>query len=156
MLAWASTPESAPYCQEHGAQATIDYTQPDWYEEVKSFTGGRGADVIYDPVGGGVFDLSTQVHSRPTAGCSSSASPAGRVRRYPANRLLLKNFSAVGVYWERQADELIPISQQAHAALTDLFLEGSSIRRSTGPSRSSRRGRPCGRSRAGACSARSC
>ncbi|MCB1020188.1 MAG: zinc-binding dehydrogenase [Acidobacteria bacterium] len=49
---------------------------------------------------------------------------SGRIPSLPANRLLLKNFSAVGVYWGRQADEHPGYLQQAHARLCDLFLAG--------------------------------
>ncbi|MCB1022709.1 MAG: NADPH:quinone oxidoreductase family protein, partial [Acidobacteria bacterium] len=60
VLASASTAEKRDFCLRYGAEAAIDYTQSDWFEQVKALTGGRGADVIYDPVGGDVFDLSTK------------------------------------------------------------------------------------------------
>lgn len=123
VLASAGTPEKRAFCQAHGAEATIDYTQPEWFEEVKKLTGGRGADVIYDPVGGDVFDLSTKCIA-PDGRLLVVGFASGRIPALPANRLLLKNFSAVGVYWGRQADEHPDYPQQAHAALSDLFQEG--------------------------------
>jgi NADPH2:quinone reductase len=123
VLASAGTPEKRAFCQRHGAQAAIDYTQPDWFEEVKKLTNGRGADVIYDPVGGDVFDLSTKCIA-PDGRLLVVGFASGRIPSLPANRLLLKNFSAVGVYWGRQADEHPEYPQQAHDGLTKLFLAG--------------------------------
>ena len=123
VLASASTASKRAFCQEHGAQSAIDYTRPDWFEEVKSLTAGRGADVIYDPVGGDVFDLSTKCIA-PDGRLLVVGFASGRIPALPANRLLLKNFSAVGVYWGRQADERLEYPQQAHEALTALFLQG--------------------------------
>jgi NADPH2:quinone reductase len=42
--------------REQGADDVVDYTQPDWRLKVMEMTGGKGADVIYDPVGGDSFD----------------------------------------------------------------------------------------------------
>ena len=123
VLATASTPEKRRFCQDHGAETVIDYTQPEWYEQVKQLTGGRGADVIYDPVGGDVFDLSTKCIA-PGGRLLVVGFASGRIPSLPANRLLLKNFSAVGVFWGRQADEHPDYPQQAHAKLSDLFLQG--------------------------------
>jgi NADPH2:quinone reductase len=123
VLATASTPAKRAFCEAHGAEATIDYTAPDWFEEVKKLTGGRGADVIYDPVGGDVFDLSTKCIA-PDGRLLVVGFASGRIPSLAANRLLLKNFSAVGVFWGRHADEHPGYTQQAHAKLTDLFLGG--------------------------------
>ncbi|MEZ5364847.1 MAG: NADPH:quinone oxidoreductase family protein [Bryobacterales bacterium] len=123
VFASASTPEKRDFCLRHGAEAAIDYVQPDWFEQVKALTGGIGADVIYDPVGGDVFDLSTKCIA-PEGRLLVVGFASGRIPSLPANRLLLKNFSAVGVYWGRQADEHPGYLQQAHARLSELFLAG--------------------------------
>ena len=123
VLATASTEAKRAFCEAHGAEATIDYTQDNWYEKVKELTGGRGADVIYDPVGGDIFDLSTKCIA-PDGRLLVVGFASGRIPSLAANRLLLKNFSAVGVFWGRHADEHPEYSQQAHDKLTDLFLQG--------------------------------
>lgn len=123
VLATAGTPAKRKFCEAHGAETTIDYSAGDWYEEVKKLTGGRGADVVYDPVGGDVFDLSTKCIA-PDGRLLVVGFASGRIPSLPANRLLLKNFSAVGVFWGRHADEHPDYPQQAHAKLADLFLEG--------------------------------
>ncbi|MDI1266629.1 MAG: NADPH:quinone oxidoreductase family protein [bacterium] len=54
VIAAASTQEKRDFAASHGADATIDYTRPDWRDALKTLTGGNGPDVIYDPVGGEV------------------------------------------------------------------------------------------------------
>ena len=46
--------EKRKFAAHHGADATVDYTRSDWRDAIKTFTGGHGADVIFDPVGGDV------------------------------------------------------------------------------------------------------
>jgi NADPH2:quinone reductase len=52
VIAAASSPAKLELARSAGADATVDYTQPDWRREVEALTGGRGADVVYDAVGG--------------------------------------------------------------------------------------------------------
>jgi NADPH:quinone reductase len=52
VIAAASTEEKRQFAVRHGADAVLDYTQVNWRDVLKELTGGRGADVIYDPVGG--------------------------------------------------------------------------------------------------------
>src|SRR5687767_11586264 len=52
VIAAASTDEKLAVCKEHGADDTINYTTQDLREAIKAATGGKGPDVIYDPVGG--------------------------------------------------------------------------------------------------------
>jgi NADPH2:quinone reductase len=54
VIAAASTEEKRKFAASHGADATVDYTQADWRDALKELTGGHGADVIFDPVGGDV------------------------------------------------------------------------------------------------------
>ena len=57
VIAAASTEEKRAYAARCGADSTIDYTRPDWRAVLKELTNGRGADVIFDPVGGDVSVL---------------------------------------------------------------------------------------------------
>src|SRR3954463_1217025 len=52
VIACASTDENLAACREHGADDTINYATEDLRERIKALTGGKGADVVYDPVGG--------------------------------------------------------------------------------------------------------
>ena len=84
-----------------GAEAVINYTQPDgslggFRDQVKALTDGQGADVIYDPVGGSVFDESMRcINWRGrllTIGFTS-----GRWPQAPVNLILIKSISVIGV-----------------------------------------------------------
>src|SRR5262245_64732222 len=60
VLATAGSAAKLEVARANGAEEAFDYSSPDWVERVQGATSGRGADVIYDPVGGDVFDLSTK------------------------------------------------------------------------------------------------
>lgn len=82
----------------HGADHVIDTGSDDIRTRIKELTGGRGADVIFDPIGGDVFDAS--LRSLAWGGRLLVIGFAGgRVQQIPANLLLVKNVSAVGFYW---------------------------------------------------------
>jgi len=124
VLATASSPAKLEVARQHGADAAFDYSTPEWVEAVKQATGGRGADVIYDPVGGEIFDLSTKCIAFAgrllVIGFASGIIPTVQV-----NRVLLKNISIVGLHWGayRQHDpEKIP---QAMEALFAMYERGA-------------------------------
>jgi NADPH2:quinone reductase len=83
---------------DHGADHGIDYKAEDIRERIKALTDGRGADVIYDPVGGAVFDASLRSIAADgrilIIGFAS-----GTVPQIPANILLVKNVTVIGYYW---------------------------------------------------------
>jgi NADPH:quinone reductase-like Zn-dependent oxidoreductase len=58
VIATAGGPEKVQVCRDLGADHVVDYTAEDFVPVVKEVTGGDGADVVYDPVGGDVFDRS--------------------------------------------------------------------------------------------------
>jgi len=76
----------------------IYYRTEDWVERVKAVTGGEGADVIYDPVGGDVFDGSTKCLAFEGR-LLVIGFAGGLIPSIAANRILLKNISIVGVHW---------------------------------------------------------
>lgn len=98
VIATASSPEKLDLARQYGAAHTIDYTSENFVDRVKAITGGRGADVIYDPVGGDVLDQSLRCIAWEgrllVIGFAS-----GRIPQIPAGLLLVKNVSAVGLYW---------------------------------------------------------
>lgn len=97
VLGTASSEEKRALIAEHGGEP-IDYTQTGWVERVKELTDGRGADVIYDPVGGDVFSLSTKCIAFEgrlvVIGFAS-----GQIPELKMNRVLLKNIAVTGLYW---------------------------------------------------------
>ena len=84
--------------ERHGADHLIDTGREDIRDRVKALTGGRGVDVVFDPLGGEVFEASL----RATAWGGRLiviGFATGTVPRIPANHLLVKNLSAIGLYW---------------------------------------------------------
>jgi NADPH2:quinone reductase len=123
VIATAGTPEKLEIARQSGADVLIDYRTEDWVERVKSVTGGEGADVIYDPVGGDVFDGSTKCIAFEgrllTIGFAG-----GRIPTVAVNRLLLKNISVVGVHWGYYRRRGSPLVQEWMDALLKLYGEG--------------------------------
>jgi NADPH2:quinone reductase len=103
VIAAAGGPDKGELARVHGAETAIDYTSPGWSEQVKAATGGHGADVIVDPVGGGATGEALRTLAWEgrllVVGFSSGEIPA-----IPANRLLLRRASAIGVYWNHDRD----------------------------------------------------
>ena len=92
---------------------------PDLRDQVKALTGGRGADVIFDPVGGDVFDASLRCIA-PEGRLLVVGFAGGRIPSVPANIPLIKGFSVIGVRagdYQRRHPELAPAIQAAVAAL---------------------------------------
>jgi NADPH:quinone reductase len=82
----------------HGADHVIDSDAPDLVEQVKALTQGRGVDVVFDPIGGALFDASLRCLAWEgrivVIGFAS-----GTIPQIPANILLVKNIAAMGFYW---------------------------------------------------------
>ena len=98
VIATAGGARKTEVCRQLGADHVIDYTSEDFVPIVKDITGGHGADVVYDPVGGDVFDKSRKVVAFEgrivVVGFTS-----GRIPAAPANHVLVKNYSVVGLHW---------------------------------------------------------
>lgn len=98
VFATAGGPEKVDVCRRLGAEIAIDYRDEDFVEVVKDATGGRGADVIYDPVGGEVFDRSRKCVAFEGR-ILVIGFTGGRFADAPTNHVLIKNYSVVGVHW---------------------------------------------------------
>ncbi len=98
VLAAASTDEKLAAAHAHGADALINYSQLELRDAIKTLTQGKGVDVIYDPVGGDYTE--TALRSIAWRGRLLVVGFAnGPIPQIPANLLLLKGASAVGVFW---------------------------------------------------------
>lgn len=97
VVATASTQEKADVAAEAGADETV-LTRDDWVAAVRELTGGRGADVIMDPVGGERFDLSLRCLA-PEGRLLVVGFTSGTIPEVRVNRLLLRNVDVVGVAW---------------------------------------------------------
>ena len=98
VIATASTDEKLKVAKEYGADYCINYSQNEFKEKVKEITNGKGANIIYDPVGGDVFNQSLRCIAWDgrilIIGFAS-----GTIASAPTNLPLLKNCSIVGVFW---------------------------------------------------------
>jgi NADPH:quinone reductase len=96
VIAAASTPDKRAFARQHGADAVVDYTQTNWRDTLKELTSGRGADVIFDPVGGEVsvqaFRSIAWRGRHLVVGFAAGAIPA-----LPFNLPLLKGGALLGV-----------------------------------------------------------
>jgi NADPH2:quinone reductase len=94
VIATASTEEKLAVCKQMGADHVINYTAG-FREQVRELTGGRGADVIYDPVGGDVFDESMRCIA-PFGRILIIGFTGGRAALAKTNHLLIKDAEAIG------------------------------------------------------------
>ncbi len=97
VLGTAGSEQKCAVAREHGAETCFDSSREDWVEAVLKATNGRGADVIYDPVGGDLFDRSLKC----LAWCGRLlviGFASGRIPTIEANRILLKNIAIVGLH----------------------------------------------------------
>ncbi len=98
VIAAASSAEKLEVAKAAGADELINYSESSLKDEVKRLTGGQGADVIYDPVGGDLFDAA--IRSIAWNGRLLVVGFAsGRIPELPVNLTLLKGAAVVGVFW---------------------------------------------------------
>ncbi len=94
VIATASSAERLAIAQEHGATHLINYAEEDIRERVLELT--KGADVVYDPVGGDAFAASLRCIN-PGGRILVIGFASGTVPQIPANHLLVKDASALGL-----------------------------------------------------------
>ena len=104
---------------EAGADHLIDYRSEDLRAKVLDLTGGRGADVIYDPVGGSAFEASLRCVA-PEGRIIPMGFASGTVPQIPANLLLVKNVTVIGFYygyWNGWGGKGVPSPKEAEALI---------------------------------------
>lgn len=116
VIATARGADKLAIAKEHGADHLIDYSEEDIRERVLDITGGTGANVIYDPVGGDVFDASLRCIAWEGR-LLVIGFAAGRIPEAKANYLLLKNCAAVGVFWGAYTEKDPQVIQDSWAQL---------------------------------------
>jgi len=94
VIAGASTPEKLAVAREHGADGLVNYATENLTERVMALTEDKGADVCFDPVGGELADAA--LSALGWGGRMLLVGFVGGVQQIPANRLLVKNRSALG------------------------------------------------------------
>jgi NADPH2:quinone reductase len=123
VIATGSSQAKLEVCRRAGADELIDYQERDFVEAVMQLTDGAGADVIYDPVGGEVFDKSSKCIAFGgrllVIGFAS-----GRIPSIAANRILLKNISVIGLHWGNYYLHRPELVHEVHATLLELYRAG--------------------------------
>jgi NADPH2:quinone reductase len=123
VIATAGGPDKVEVCRKLGAEVAIDYLTEDFVEIVKEATGGDGADVIYDPVGGDVFERSTKCIAFEgrllVIGFTS-----GRFPEVRANHVLVKNYSVVGVHFGLYSRKMPEVPVEVHDEVVRLYMDG--------------------------------
>lgn len=124
VIATAGGAEKLEICRQCGADFLIDYRSENFVEKVNDITGGNGANVVYDPVGGDVFDQSTKCIAWEgrilVIGFAS-----GRIPEIRTNKVLLKNMSVVGLWWGNYRLHNPQLIRQTQQRLYQLYDAGA-------------------------------
>lgn len=113
VIAGASTDEKLAICREQGADETINYRRDDLKERLKELTDGRGVDVVYDPVGGELAEPA--LRGMAWNGRFLVIGFTAGIPQLPANLVLLKGCSVVGVFYGAMKEK----EPDLHEALTN-------------------------------------
>ncbi len=123
VIAAASSRAKLELTREHGADESIDYLVEDLKVAAKELTGGRGVDVVFDPVGDRFAEPALR-----SVGWGGRyllvGFAAGVIPHLPLNLVLLKNAAIVGVFWGAWADRDPATNQSNMRALLDLYTQG--------------------------------
>jgi NADPH2:quinone reductase len=123
VIAAASSEAKLRVCKDSGADALINYAQDDLRARIKAITGGRGVDVVYDPVGGPYSEPAL----RDTAWNGRFlvvGFAAGDIPKVPLNLALLKGCAIVGVFWGAFTRNQPQDNRRNNQELLQMYLEG--------------------------------
>lgn len=123
VIATAGSDEKTKVCKELGADFVINYRTTDFVQIVKELTDGKGADVIFDPVGGDTFDRSRKCIAFEGR-ILVIGFAGGRIADAPTNHALVKNYSIVGVHFGLFRNLLPKEVMKAHIELMELYNKG--------------------------------
>ncbi|KZT72141.1 NAD(P)-binding protein [Daedalea quercina L-15889] len=104
-----------------GADHGVNYRQPNWQKEVLELTGGKGVNVIYDPVGM-IKDSLKCIAWKGRAIVVGFA--AGQIEKLPLNLVLLKNIAVVGIHWGAYVKHEPKHIFEVHRAINELLASG--------------------------------
>jgi NADPH:quinone reductase len=123
VIAGVSTKEKAATVREYGASDVVVYGEEDLRERIRSLTGGQGADVCMDNVGGKIFETMARLMNWGGR-LLPIGFTSGEVPSLPANLPLLKNYSVTGAYWGAWAQRFPRESSAADEVLMRLVAGG--------------------------------
>ena len=115
--------EKVSAARQLGADEVIDRTTEDVVSRVKEITGGHGADVIFDPVGGDAYDLLAKCVAFEGRIVIVGFS-GGRIQSPPLNHVLLKNYSILGLHWGYYQTKRPSVIAEGYQRLTELSDSG--------------------------------
>jgi len=123
VIATAGSPDKLEICRQCGAEFLVDYRRESFIEKVNEITAGRGVNVVYDPVGGDVFDQSTKCIAWEgrllVIGFSS-----GRIPEIRTNKVLLKNISVIGLWWGNYRHHNPQLIEDTQERLYQMYSQG--------------------------------
>ena len=122
VIATVGSDEKAAVCKELGADYVINYREEDFVEKVNEWTLKKGADVIFDPVGGDIFDRSRKCIAFEGR-ILVIGFAGGRIADAPTNHVLIKNYSVVGVHFGYFKKLMPKEARKAHMELMKLYKE---------------------------------
>lgn len=123
VIATAGGSDKVEVCLSLGADLALDYTAKDVRDFVLHHTGGHGADVIFDPVGGDTFTASTRCIAWEGRLVVIGAA-SGRYADVRSNHLMVKNYSVLGLNWGSYCGKSVRLIDQAHRELMSLHASG--------------------------------
>ena len=123
VIAAAGGSEKCKVAIDHGADFAIDYKSESIRDRVKELTDNRGADVVYDAVGGDAFDQAIRAVNWQ-ARMLIIGFAGGRIQQVPANLILVKNISVVGVVYGAQTERDPSYGASFVQEAADLFRQG--------------------------------
>ncbi|MFV8817655.1 NADPH:quinone oxidoreductase family protein [Haliea sp. E17] len=123
VIAAASSDEKLALCRELGADEVINYSEVDLKSTLKEMTGGRGVDVVYDPVGGDYSEAALR-NMAWNGRFLVIGFASGPIPKIPLNLALLKGCSIVGVFYGRFSGEEPERNLRNVEELWQLFAEG--------------------------------
>ncbi|MDH4017024.1 MAG: NADPH:quinone oxidoreductase family protein, partial [Actinomycetota bacterium] len=124
VIATAGGADKVAVARDAGADVCVDSRDADFVEVVKRETDGRGADVIFDPVGGDVFDRSLKCIAwngrLVVVGFAS-----GTIPEVKANRIMLKNIAVTGLHWPAYREHEPDKMAEAFRGCAELYATGA-------------------------------
>ncbi len=123
VIATASTPEKLAIAKEHGADELINSSTEDLRVRIKEMTGGKGADVIYDPVGGDVFDASLRAINFEGR-ILVIGFAGGTIPQIPANIVMVKNVDILGLNYGSYRSLNPAVLTESFRILMEWYKEG--------------------------------
>jgi NADPH2:quinone reductase len=123
VIATAGGPAKVELCRQLGADIAVDYGSDDFVAVTTEATDGRGADVIYDSVGGDTFDRSRKCIAFEGR-IVVVGFAGGRIADAPTNHLLVKNYGVLGLHWGRYRRLHPELVHRAHDELVQLHARG--------------------------------